>query len=43
VAKTTLYRYFETKEDLILAALEQRDEDERAAMRTFVEQRTNPA
>lgn len=41
VAKTTLYRHFETKEDLILAALEQRDEEDRVAMRTFVEQRAS--
>ncbi|MCA1439920.1 TetR/AcrR family transcriptional regulator [Ensifer sp. IC4062] len=41
VAKTTLYRHFETKEDLILAALERRDEEDRLAMRTFVEQRTS--
>ncbi|WP_082615943.1 TetR/AcrR family transcriptional regulator [Ensifer sp. Root278] len=41
VAKTTLYRHFETKEDLILAALERRDEESRAEMRMFVEQRTN--
>ncbi|UVF22681.1 TetR/AcrR family transcriptional regulator (plasmid) [Microvirga terrae] len=39
VAKTTLYRHFETKEDLILAVLERRDEQERDAMRAFVEQR----
>lgn len=38
VAKTTLYRHFDTKEDLILAALERRDEHERDAMRAFVEQ-----
>lgn len=38
VAKTTLYRHFETKADLILAALERRDEEERYAMRTFVEE-----
>jgi AcrR family transcriptional regulator len=38
VAKTTLYRHFETKEDLIVAALERRDECERDAMRAFVEQ-----
>ncbi|MCV9960303.1 TetR family transcriptional regulator [Pararhizobium sp. BT-229] len=44
VAKTTLYRHFETKEDLILAALERRDEEDRVAMRTFVEeQATDPA
>lgn len=41
VAKTTLYRHFETKEDLILAALERRDEQSRAEMRIFVEQRTS--
>ncbi|OCP03038.1 TetR family transcriptional regulator [Ensifer sp. LC499] len=41
VAKTTLYRHFETKEDLILAALERRDEEARAEMRTYVEQRTS--
>ncbi|MGE6784449.1 TetR/AcrR family transcriptional regulator [Ensifer adhaerens] len=41
VAKTTLYRHFETKEDLILAALERRDEQSRAEMRVFVEQRAN--
>ena len=39
VAKTTLYRHFDTKEDLILAALERRDEQDRDAMRAFVEQR----
>ncbi|WP_331371337.1 TetR/AcrR family transcriptional regulator [Sinorhizobium chiapasense] len=39
VAKTTLYRHFETKEDLILAALERRDEEDRLATRAFVEQR----
>ena len=39
VAKTTLYRHFETKEDLILAVLERRDEQERDALRAFVEQR----
>ncbi|MBB3979688.1 AcrR family transcriptional regulator [Rhizobium azooxidifex] len=37
VAKTTLYRHFETKEDLILAALERRDEEDRSAMRAFVD------
>lgn len=41
VAKTTLYRHFETKEDLILAALERRDEEARDAMRAFVEQRAS--
>lgn len=39
IAKTTLYRHFETKEDLILAALERQDEQARDAMRAFVEQR----
>jgi AcrR family transcriptional regulator len=38
VAKTTLYRHFDTKEDLILAALKRRDEEDRDAMRAFVEQ-----
>lgn len=38
VAKTTLYRHFETKEELILAALERRDEEDRVALRVFVEQ-----
>jgi AcrR family transcriptional regulator len=38
VAKTTLYRHFDTKEDLILAALERRDEQARDGMRAFVEQ-----
>jgi AcrR family transcriptional regulator len=38
VAKTTLYRHFDTKEDLILAALQRRDEEARDAMRAFVEQ-----
>jgi AcrR family transcriptional regulator len=41
VAKTTLYRHFDTKEDLILAALERQDEQARDAMRAFVEQRTS--
>jgi len=41
VAKTTLYRHFETKEELILAALERRDEQSRAEMRIFVEQRVD--
>ncbi len=41
IAKTTLYRHFATKEDLILAALERRDEEDRLAVRTFVEQRTS--
>ncbi|MEY9626225.1 TetR/AcrR family transcriptional regulator [Sinorhizobium fredii] len=38
IAKTTLYRHFESKEDLILAALERRDEEDRLSMRAFVEQ-----
>ena len=37
VAKTTLYRHFRTKEELIVAALERLDERGRAAMRAFVE------
>jgi AcrR family transcriptional regulator len=41
VAKTTLYRHFDTKEDLILAALERQDEQARDAMRAFVEQRAS--
>lgn len=41
VAKTTLYRHFETKEDLILAALARRDEEDRVEMRSFVDQRTS--
>src|SRR5919107_1438607 len=41
VAKTTLYRHFDTKEDLILATLERQDEQARDAMRAFVEQRTS--
>ncbi|NVD40007.1 TetR/AcrR family transcriptional regulator [Ensifer sp. HO-A22] len=40
VAKTTLYRHFKTKEDLILAALQSRDEQSRIEMRRFVEERT---
>lgn len=43
VAKTTLYRHFETKEELILAALERRDEEARDAMRAFVETRASDA
>jgi AcrR family transcriptional regulator len=39
VAKTTLYRYFPTKEALILGALERQDEQMRDAMRAFVDQR----
>ncbi|MBB3317762.1 AcrR family transcriptional regulator [Rhizobium sp. BK181] len=39
VAKTTLYRHFETKEELIVAALERRDEADRREMREFVETR----
>lgn len=41
VAKTTLYRHFETKDDLILAALERRDEHARDEMRAFVEKRAS--
>lgn len=38
IAKTTLYRHFETKEDLIVAALARVDEETRAEMRDYVEQ-----
>src|SRR3712207_4141665 len=41
IAKTTLCRHFDAKEDLILAALERRDEQSRDAMRAFVEQRAS--
>lgn len=37
VAKTTLYRHFQSKEDLIVAALHRHDEQGRDAMRAFVE------
>lgn len=37
VAKTTLYRHFQSKEDLIVAVLEGIDEGFRRAMRTYVE------
>lgn len=43
IAKTTLYRHFATKEDLILAALKRRDEQARAEMRAFVEARSDDA
>jgi AcrR family transcriptional regulator len=39
IAKTTLYRHFETKEHLILAALGRIDENYRDDMRRFVEER----
>jgi AcrR family transcriptional regulator len=38
MAKTTLYRHFRTKEDLIVAAMNRRDEQARDAMRAAVEQ-----
>ncbi|MEM8588623.1 MAG: helix-turn-helix domain-containing protein [Pseudomonadota bacterium] len=38
IAKTTLYRHFATKEDLILAALRLQDERSRDSMRAFVDQ-----
>ena len=38
IAKTTLYRHFATKEDLIVAALAKIDEEIRGEMRAFVEQ-----
>jgi len=41
VAKTTLYRHFDTKEDLNLAAFELRDAEARDAMRAIVEQHTS--
>ncbi|MDX1440527.1 MAG: TetR/AcrR family transcriptional regulator, partial [Rubricoccaceae bacterium] len=37
VAKTTLYRHFDSKEDLIVASLERVDERFREAMREYVE------
>lgn len=43
VAKTTLYRHFESKEDLIVAVLERIDEEFRNDMRDYVELKTkNP-
>ena len=41
VAKTTLYRHFSSKEDLIVAVLTQVDEEFRSTMRSFVESKTN--
>ncbi len=38
IAKTTLYRHFGSKEELIVAALAKVDEDARDELRTFVEQ-----
>ena len=37
IAKTTLYRHFQSKEDLIVAALAKVDEQAREEMRAFVE------
>jgi len=37
IAKTTLYRYFSSKEDLIIAALAKIDEEARDEMRAYVE------
>lgn len=37
IAKTTLYRHFESKEELIIAALAKADDDAREEMRRFVE------
>ncbi len=37
IAKTTLYRHFKTKEDLIVAVLAKKDAEFRAALRQFVE------
>jgi AcrR family transcriptional regulator len=41
IAKTTLYRHFESKEDLIVAVLRRIDEGFRQEMRRDVEQRTS--
>ena len=40
IAKTTLYRHFDSKEDLIVAVLRHIDEGFRDAMRAFAEKRT---
>ena len=40
IAKTTLYRHFETKEDLIVAVLKRVDEQSRGNMRRVVDGRT---
>lgn len=39
IAKTTLYRHFETKDDLVLAVLRRIDERFREELRQFVEER----
>ena len=39
IAKTTLYRHFKTKEDLIVAVLKTIDERSRDGMRSFVDTR----
>ena len=39
IAKTTLYRHFETKEELIVAVLKHVDENFRTAMRAFVDEK----
>ncbi len=41
IAKTTLYRHFGSKEELIVAALAKVDEDARDELRTFVEVATD--
>lgn len=41
IAKTTLYRHFETKEDLIVAVLHEIDDQYREAMRQFVDRKTS--
>ncbi|HBA44175.1 MAG TPA: TetR family transcriptional regulator, partial [Alphaproteobacteria bacterium] len=40
IAKTTLYRHFKSKEDLIVAALRRMDERFRTEMQQFVAQAT---
>lgn len=40
IAKTTLYRHFKTKDDLIVAVLKTIDERSRDGMRSFVDTRT---
>lgn len=42
IAKTTLYRHFASKEELIVAALAKADEAARDEMRSYVEQQSDP-